>query len=501
MKPAPAPSSPSIWNKPHVWGFTTYFTEGLPFTIIRSLSGFYFRARGANLRIVGMTSFYGLPWILKFLIGPYVDEFGTKRRWLLSVQGMITLIILAAAFLSPLSAGLPLIGALFMLGAFTAAVHDIAIDGYYLAALSPEEQSRFLGHRVMAYRVAMLTGQSVVATVGARYGWPQAFLLAGLLMGGFFVYHLLMLPECEQGKRPMQELGRALLRQRVILVAALLAVAAVAWRALMKSELFTDAVQRMPWLGKFDFPALVTLLLLGGLIAAGLLRRRLQALMLRRPDSFYTRAFLSFMEQEKIGIVLAFIILVRIGEWLLSAMAAPFIVDMGIKVHYGWISGFVGLPLSIAGAMLGGFFISRFGMKRLIWPFLLLQNLTNVVYMVLALGLQSYVVLNTGAATPTPIGSGNLLAVAAVHGFDQFAGGLGTAVLTIYLMRICTREFKAAHFAIGSGLMSVGSLVAGICSGYLTSWLGYGAFFGISFLFSVPGMLLIPFIPKGEKTA
>ena len=142
--------------------------------------------------------------------------------------------------------------------------------------------------------------------------------------------------------------------------------------------------------------------------------------------------------------------------------------------------------------------ISRFTLKRTLWPFLLAQNFTNVIYMVLALYLAKYVALNTGADSVLPIGHGNLTLVAAVHAFDQFAGGLGTSVLVTYLMRTCLPDFKAAHFAIGTGLMNISGVLSGVVSGFLAGWLGYGFFFGISFLASVPGMLLIFFIPFVE---
>ena len=135
-------------------------------------------------------------------------------------------------------------------------------------------------------------------------------------------------------------------------------------------------------------------------------------------------------------------------------------------------------------------------------PFLLAQNLTNVVYMFLAFGLNRYVVLNTGADELIPIGQFNLFLVAVVHAFDQFAGGLGTAVLVTFLMRTCLPEYKAAHFAIGTGLMNIGGVLSGVTSGFLAHWLGYGIFFGISFLVSVPAMglaIFLPFIDSEEE--
>jgi len=81
----------------------------------------------------------------------------------------------------------------------------------------------------------------------------------------------------------------------------------------------------------------------------------------------------------------------------------------------------------------------------MIWPLLLAQNFTNLAYMFLALKLNDFVLLNTGNPIPTAIGWNNLLAVVCVHAFDQFAGGLGTAVLMVFFMRLCQPQFKAAQ--------------------------------------------------------
>ena len=117
----------------------------------------------------------------------------------------------------------------------------------------------------------------------------------------------------------------------------------------------------------------------------------------------------------------------------------------------------------------------------------------------LALSLAKYISVNTGADVVVFIGHFNLFLVACVHAFDQFAGGLGTAVLITFLMRTCLEQFKAAHFAIGTGLMNISGVLAGVASGFLAERLGYGVFFGISFLLSIPGMCLIFFVPFLDK--
>jgi PAT family beta-lactamase induction signal transducer AmpG len=495
----PDPQPRAMFDKPHVWCFSTYFAEGLPFSIIRSVSAVFFRDRGVSLEAVGLTTFFGLPWILKFFWGPLVDEFASKRRWLLAMQATLAVLIGASALLVPLPSAPRLIGIVFFIGAFVAATHDIAIDGYYLTALDKVEQTKFLGYRVMAYRVAMLFGSGVIVTVGTTFSWTLAFLLAGLLLGLLAAFHRAYLPECEAERRPfgqMLRLPRPGARSRVLLASALLAAVVAGFYLVFNSALFRSWERTAPVLKELNFPRAVGLGLLLALALMAAFRKKFAALLTRNPESFYGRAFLTFMDQEKIGLVLAFIILVRSGEFMVSSMVSPFMVDLGIKRHYGWIAGGIGLPASIVGALVGGWMISRYGLRRVIWPFLLAQNLTNVVYMLLARALSVYLAVNTGAAKPLFMGAGNLALAAGVHGFEQLASGLGTAVLTTYLMRICKMEFKAAHFAIGSGLMSLGGIVAGVSSGFIASWLGYDGMFLVSFLISIPGMVLLIWVPK-----
>ncbi|OGR03222.1 MAG: hypothetical protein A2511_06530 [Deltaproteobacteria bacterium RIFOXYD12_FULL_50_9] len=481
---------------PYIWSFTTYFSEGFPYSIIRTISSVFCRDRGASLEAIGLTSLFGLPWTLKFLWAPQLDEFATKRQWLLATQGLLALLFLLTAFVVPLSWAIQAMAGLFMFGSFLAATHDTAIDGYYLEALDKEGQARFVGYRVMAYRIALMTGTGVIVTIGTTLGWFPAFFLAGMLMTGLFYFHVFYLPAVEKERKPFRTLLDSLLKLHFLTAAIILALLVISLRQLLTSTWYLDLSKAHPVLDKFSFAGWIGILLFLSLILLALGRNKIKALILQEPDSYYAKAFLTFMDRQGIGAIIAFIIFIRTGEFMLSTMVAPFMVDLGVKIHYGWISGGVGLPCSIAGAMLGGRLISRYTLRRMIWPFLFAQNVTNIVYMVLALGMVDILKINTGNSQPVAIGTVNLITVVAVHGFDQFAGGLGTAVLMTFLMRICSSEAKAAHYAIGTGLMSVSGLYAGVLSGFLASWLGYGYFFGVSFLLSIPGMLLVSYLPS-----
>ncbi len=448
-----------------------------------------------SLQGLGAASIFGLPWVLKFLWGPLVDNIATKRLWLLTTEGLITLAFLIAAILAPLTQAVSLIAALFFAASFIAATHDIAIDGFYMEALDINAQARYLGYRVMAYRIAMMTGSGVIATIGALYGWRAAFMSADILMFLLLIVNLVILPHCE--KPSSRHSPGAYHGLKAVSRWILLAAGGILLLRMLLNNTFIERLihPAIPLLSHLSIPGLINIALFSALAFVWFGRKRLRRLITANPDNFYARSFLTFVDRPRIGIILAFIVSIRAGEYMLSTMYIPFMVDLGLKLQYGWISAGIGLPASILGAMCGGWAIGRYGLRKMIWPFLLLQNITNLVYMALAFYLNGMLMLNTANPTPLPLSMLQMTAVVVTHAFDQFAGGLGTAVLMTYLMRICRDDFKASHYAIGTGLMGLSGLYAGTVSGFITAWVGYGAFFGISFLASVPGMVLVCFVP------
>jgi PAT family beta-lactamase induction signal transducer AmpG len=47
--------------------------------------------------------------------------------------------------------------------------------------------------------------------------------------------------------------------------------------------------------------------------------------------------------------------------------------------------------------------------------------------------------------------------------------------------------------------MALGMMIPGMLSGYLQQWLGYTAFFMLVLVLTVPGMLMIFFLPLGGE--
>lgn len=481
----------------NIWTFSTYFAQGFPFSITRSVFPVFLRDMQISLESIGLTSLFGIPWVLKFLWGPQIDKSLTKKKWLSFTQVIIGFLIILSAFFVQVKDGALLMSVVFFIIAFFSATNDIAIDGYYLSVLNKDEQAKFLGFRVMAYRIAMITGTGLIVTIGTSFSWTLAFLLAGIIMLLVSLFHIFFLKESEETQS--LKIFKNFFKIKNLLICIFIASFIFAIKYSLETDYFNNLKSNFTFLEKLNFPNLISLILLLLLLSLYFFKSKIFKFLNKNSESYYSKAFFTFIDREDIGVLLFFIITLRTGEWMLSTMFSAFIVDLGIKVHYGWLASGVALPASIMGAMLGGWAIYKYGLKKLIWPFIVFQNLTNILYALLAYHLSDFLQINTGVENPVPIGAFNIFLVALNMAIEQFSAGLGTSVLMIYLMKLCLPEFKATHYAIGSGLMSITGIFAGILSGIFAGSFGYSWTFFISFLFAVPAMCVIPFLP-GVKT-
>lgn len=208
--PAPPAEAPSLGARLRAapWVATTYFAEGLPFVIVRQLSGEFLTSMNATPQQISGTSLYGFAWILKFLWSPLVDRYGTIRGWLLATEGLLALAIAALAWPAGRGDLVGVIGALAVV-ALLAATHDVAIDGFYLEALEKESQARLSGLRVAAYRGAMFAGKGLLLIAGALQvagwgkpaSWRVVFLASAALLLLLTGVHALLLPRTEKARR------------------------------------------------------------------------------------------------------------------------------------------------------------------------------------------------------------------------------------------------------------------------------------------------------------
>jgi MFS transporter, PAT family, beta-lactamase induction signal transducer AmpG len=468
------------------WVLSTYFAEGFPYSLVRQVSTVFFKDAGASLETVGMTSLYGLPWTLKFLQAPLVDGHGHRKTWVVLLEALLALVVGGLAAGSRFAAGgLGVVPWFFLAAAFASATHDVAVDGYYLDSLDREAQARWVGFQAMAYRLALIAGGGGVVWLSGVTSWHVAFGAAAALLAAIALWHGRVLGHPVPARKPMSALGKLLLRWQtwavpVALVAGLLVLRPVlASRALSPIRAFFGLIPVSSWIALALLVLLVVLL-----FCLEPIKRRLAA-----SDALFARAFVDWLDQPRIAAILAFLVLYRLGESFLLAMVYPMLSDCGVsRAQYGVMYGTFGIVASITGGILGGWLIGRFGLRRVVWPLVLAQNVPNLLY-----GLAASIWGGVASGTVLPMSS--LAALTSFVVLEALGAGLGTSVFMVFVMRTTRPGFRATHMALATGIMNVAGVVAGVGSGGLAHQLGFPLFFTFTFLATLPGMALIPFLP------
>lgn len=203
----------------------------------------------------------------------------------------------------------------------------------------------------------------------------------------------------------------------------------------------------------------------------------------------YGRAFTTWLAQPRAWVILLFVIAYKLGDEILFSMNTPFLMrELGVtKFQLSWVSGVFGTVASIAGSLISAWAIRKWGLRRAVWPLTLAMNLNIWAYIWLAWAL------------PEPTTTAGLATIAAVHAYEQFAAGLGNAVLVVFIMRTCSSEFKAAHYAIASAVSSVGGTVFGGFGGVFVESFGYLNLYFLAFAATLPGMALLGVLRHGDR--
>jgi len=183
--------------------------------------------------------------------------------------------------------------------------------------------------------------------------------------------------------------------------------------------------------------------------------------------------------------LILFVLTYKLGEFAIGPMVKPFWVDYGktiwpvqedLMFQIGLFPTTFGIVLSVVGALMGGAFVSRYGIFHGIWFLGLLQAGSNLGYsMVEWMDLGRFGLY--GASM-----------------LESLCGGLGTAAFLAFLMNICQKEHATVQYAFLSSIFSLTGRLIGAISGLGAEKYGFADYFAITFLLSLPAYLLLPWV-------
>ena len=463
---------------PWAWVPTLYFAEGIPYFAVNVISVIMLTKMGvSNGEMALFTSLLYLPWVIKPLWSPLVDILRTKRWWVLTMQILLSVCFVALALSLPtasrLEASLSPDGTapvslftltliIFWVMAFASATHDIAADGFYMLALSPGDQSLFVGIRSTFYRLASVFGQGVLVVVAGvlevRLGsvpasWFWTILITAVIFAAVTLWHLGSLPRpearCESGVSDSHARDNAAPSQQGSDSAAQGNVAPSQQGSGNQSS-FRDILR--------DFG----------------------------------RTFSTFFRKKGIFLAIVFMLLYRLPEAFLVKMMNPFLLadpsagGLGLSTaEVGAVYGTAGVIALTLGGILGGFAVARWGLKRCLWP------------MALSLALPCLAFIWLSAAQPSSIWVISLLVC-----LDQFGYGFGFTAYMLYMIYFSQGEYKTSHYSLCTAFMALSMMLPGMVAGYLEEALGYTGFFclvGVCCLATVAVTMFVKVEPEYGK--
>lgn len=418
------------------------FAAGLPYLLVFSTLSIWLREVGIERSTIGFLSWVATFYSIKVLWAPVVDRLpipwltramGRRRSWMLVAQAGIIAGLLGMAASDPAHGLGPLI-AFALVAAFASATQDTAIDAYRIEAAPAEMQGPLAGSYNFGYRVGLLLAGAGALYIAEYASWFVAYAaMAGAMLLGVGTVLLIAEPGRKVDRAALLEEERvtAYLRRFAHLAPRLQAVLGWLYGALVCP--FTDFLRRMGWIA---------------------------------------------------AVILVFIAIYKLSDVVMGVMAGPFYIDLGFsKSEIASVTKIFGFAMSVAGGLLGGLLVVRYGVIRPLVFGAFLVGLPNLLFALLA---------HQGRSDDL------WLLVLAISG-DNLGGGIAGTVLIAYLSSLTSSAYTATQYALFSSLMSLPGRFVGGWSGVMVDEMGYRDFFVMTAIISLPAIVLAWYLARRAR--
>lgn len=411
------------------------FSAGLPFMLVFSTLSAWLRDAGIERTAIGMLSWVGLVFTLKFFWAPIVDRLplpwltrvlGRRRSWMLVAQIGIVFALIHLGASDPSTGKLLPIALAALLLAFSSATQDIALDAWRIESAPVAMQGAMSAGYQLGYRIAIIVGSAGALWIAAEAGFRAAYLTMGAL-GTIGILTTLVIAE-PQVAVPRTSFDQ---EQRVVSFVA----------------------NRPHW-----NPTL----------------RAMGAWFVGAVVCPFVDFFARFGAKLAV-LILALVCTYRLTDFTMGVMANPFYLDVGYSLkQIAAVAKFFSSFATIAGVLVAGVVVAKLGALRSLGVGIVLTIVSNLAFMALAL-------------VPNP---GNAL-LAFVVSADNFSMAIAGTAFMAYLSSLTSSAYTATQYALFSSLYALpGKILMGL-SGAFVDHFGYPMFFIYTSALSIPALVLI----------
>jgi PAT family beta-lactamase induction signal transducer AmpG len=397
---------------------------------------------GVETATIGFFSWLGITYSIKVFWAPVVDRLklpfldrllGKRRSWILLAQaGIATGLYLMAhvdATVAP-----EMMAFCGLLVAFSSATQDVAIDAYRIEVAEERLQAALAATYIFGYRLALLVAGAGALYLAEFWSWQVSYEVMALLVGVGMVTVLIVREPRVNHYAAAQDIADKIEHE-----------------ASKRTHLNPRLARSIGW-----FYAAI----------AG--------------------PFLDFFRRYKelAILILVMVAVYRISDIAMGVMANPFYLDfMGFsKTQVADVTKIFGFFMTIAGSLVGGVLVVRYGVRRILLAGAIMTAATNLLFVVLA-------------QYPP-----NIVTLALVVSADNLSGGIANVALIAWLSSMTSAAFTATQYALFSSLMTLPGKFIGGFSGIVVAGFGYAEFFLVAGIMGVPAILLaIYMMRKGER--
>jgi MFS family permease len=175
--------------------------------------------------------------------------------------------------------------------------------------------------------------------------------------------------------------------------------------------------------------------------------------------------------------VLAFVALIvayKFGDAMASSLVGPFMHDAGLsKEQIAVVKGTIGSIMGLAGAALGGWLAWKFGRRPALIVCGVLQTLSLLAYLACAFD------------------PSNRDLIYATSTLEHLLGGMATVALFTLMMDASDPDHAGTDYTLLACAVVLGGGLAGVAAGFIGDAFGYAGAFGLSFVISGLGCLVL----------
>ncbi len=418
------------------------FSAGLPFLLVFSTLNARLADVGVDTATIGFFSWLGITYSIKVLWAPVVDRLrlpvldrllGKRRSWMLLAQAGIATGLYLMAQVDPVSA--PQMMALCgLIVAFSSATQDVAIDAYRIEIADERLQAALAATYIFGYRLALLVAGAGALYLAEYWTWQVSYQVMAALVGvGVVTVLLVREPEVNHFAAAQDIADR------------------VAREARKRAHLGPRLARLAGW-----FSAAVV-----------------------GPFLDFFRRYRQFAL-----LILLTVAMYRISDIAMGVMANPFYLDfMGFsKIQVADVTKIFGFFMTIAGSLVGGILVVRYGVRRILLLGAAMTAATNLLFVLLA-------------QYPP-----NIYTLAVVVSADNLSGGIANVALIAWLSSMTNASFTATQYALFSSLMTLPGKFIGGFSGMVVAGFGYAEFFLVAGLMGIPAIVLALYMIRHGAT-